>query len=218
MPDMTLQALAVEAPVTRPVPAFAEIRDAAGPAASSNPAMTTLFTLFLVLLGFFIMLNALSNAERGRAAAVSGGLASALGTRTPGVPDVPRADPFRADLDRMARERALPLSAPPALPAGISAGFVVAEDEMFTVARAGLTRTGEEVLRFAVAALIGTSAGSGHAVEFLVPSSRNTLALERCGLVARRLVELGAPPDAISVGVQPGAARDTAISFAPVRQ
>jgi len=218
MPDMAMPVAQIDPPPPRPVPAFVDFRASAEPAVQRNPALTTLFTLFLVLLGFFIMLNAMSNAERGRAAAVSGGLAAALGTRVAGVPDSPRADPFRVEVERLARDRTLPLREPAALPAGISAGFAATEDDMFAVGRATLTRAGEEVLRFVVSALIGTAAGAGHGVEILVPASRGTLALERSGQVARRLVEFGAPVGAISVGIQPGTVRAVAVSFAPVRQ
>jgi hypothetical protein len=187
------------------VPALPELPE---PVTQRNPAMPTLLALFMILLGFFIILSMHSQGERARAAAAAVSLAEALGKPSGTVLDGPRSEPFRRSFEGGLAERQLRLQPLGAQDRGAEDGFAAPVNDMFALSRAGLTQYGETVIRYIAQALVENPEGRTWAVEIVMPDDADGLAVQRMAGLARKLAELGVPAAAYSLGIS-GALRDS---------
>jgi hypothetical protein len=201
-----------------PAPAWVELDPLPGEAEAvqRNPAMSTLLALFMILLGFFVILSTHSKTERARVAAASGSLAAALGKVTGGVPDAPRAEPVRRVFENGLAAQGLSLRSLTSRDRGAEGGFAAPVDDIFAVARAGLTGNGDAIMRLVAQVLTASPEGSGTGVEVLLPNDTGAggFAAHRAAALGRRFIELGVPVAAFSVGILPSTRGDVQLVFA----
>lgn len=205
-PAATQSEEAPPAPLRRLVaPALPEIAE---PVAQRNPAMPTLLALFMILLGFFIILSMHSRGERARSAAASVSLAEALGKPTGTMLDGPRSEPFRRSFEGGLAERQLRLEPQGSQDRGAEESFAAPVNDIFALSRSGLTQYGETVIRYIAQALVELPEGRTWAIEIVMPDDAEGLAPQRIAALARKFTELGVPNAAYSLGVST-ALRDT---------
>ena len=190
-----------------------------------DPGVVALLSLNLLLLGFFILLNALSQYEEQRARMVLESVNKAFNGRV----DVPESHaPFAAGLGPLERTKAmirqvgrLFRSLIPAVRSEVSADgarlqLELPAETLFQPAGVPLQPGRHLLLRRLAAALAGEDgAGLDYEVELLhgVPDDAlaalsaapsEALEIQRMGALARLLVRLGVPADKLSVGLLPG--------------
>jgi len=181
-----------------------------GPAATGGAEaflpVQAFLSLFLVLLAFFIMLATASQPEASRAVKAIASVRATFPSDLPlGSPtnettslfvDADRALPGR--VGRLV-EADLPIAPPRRDP---STGQIAAEmplDVLF--GQDGLTAPGRAFLHRVAAFLAVPPEGARLVVTALVPDS-DGLAVERATRIARSLLEDGAPPPSVTVGVE----------------
>ncbi len=174
-------------------------------------------SLYLVLLAFFIVLASMSQPEAGRVVKAIASVRASFPSDLPlGSPTGEATNLFveteRSLPDRVGRlvEADLPIQPPRRDP---STGQIAAETPVEALFEGpAFSRAGQAFLRRAAAFLAAPPEGTRLVVTALVPDG-DTLSAERATKIARALVDAGAPPDAVTVGIERNPARAARFFF-----
>jgi hypothetical protein len=188
-----------------------ELDEAAEAPARADPATPIFLALFTLLLAFMILFNGVATREAERTEALLRSLDDAFGA--PGR--APQSDPltlardaFRNELGALLR-RTLPEAARASDQRNGAIVVAAPTARLFREDIAELHSRSGELLEGVARLLAVEGSGPRPRIEALVRTgaalpSEDALEARRAGVLARELRRLGAPADAISVGLAPG--------------
>lgn len=196
-----------------------------------DPTVFVFLSLYLLLLAFFVLLNAISKKESARAEMAIGSLTSTFRTSVDVSVDqlvastsagVFRARAvFFADVKKLF-EQTLPIADFEAVQRGTVLRTELSIAEIFRPERAQLHSKSGPLLDGIANSISGGVSGIRYEMELLIGTgpvlpqgagAHQSMAVRRAGAFARELRARGVPPEAIRVGVMPGDLGQLQLSF-----
>lgn len=198
-----------------------------------DPSLTLFLGLYLLILAFFILLNAISTIEEIKAEAVMDSLTSTFSSLLPPESDL---RPFNAETGDVLQARAfletsarlfetlIPATKVEVVQPGQQMQAIFPANSLYFENKAEL-RPGKDRdelldgviavlssrpdnLRFEMDILMGATYVNGRELP-IAP----TLEIRRLGALARAFISRGAPPDSVSVGLHPGESDEVRVLF-----
>lgn len=187
--------------------------------------------LYLLVLAFFILLVSISTIEDVKSQAAMDSLSSSFTTILP--PSLQLTAISESEGEVIAGQRfqeqvtnifstTIQVTSVDVIQPGRLMRVQLNSDILFEIGKAEIREVNHPLLDRIVASLSGRPPGSRYDMEFVIGSTYETgkimpigqtLEMSRAGAFVRAMLERGAPPDSVSVGIQPGDPMESNIWF-----
>jgi len=163
-------------------------------------------SLYLIILAFFILLVSISTVSQEKSEAVLNSISKELKKKKP------KAGKVFQDKTAVLFADAIGVEKTEVMQVGKIMRIVMAADALFDINQATVKKEQRPLIDRLISALNNRPKGTQFDMEFVIGSVystgsrlpvKQTLAMSRAGAFARELLNRGAPPDAISIGMAP---------------